>query len=100
MALIPKEQKLVEKFKDRPFALLGVCRDEDAAMGQKTAADEKITWPCWFDGKDRAIDRDYNIMGWPTLYLIDRDGRIVDKDVRLNHLEEIVAKALDQDGSP
>ena len=38
MQLVPHEQKLLETFKDRPFALLGVTSDADAETGAKQRA--------------------------------------------------------------
>ncbi|MFO0788545.1 MAG: TlpA disulfide reductase family protein [Pirellulales bacterium] len=97
MALISEERKLIEKFKDRPFSLIGICGDEDREQANKTAAEEKITWPCWFDGSTNGpIHRDYNITSWPRLYLLDQNGRIADKDVDRNQIEEAVANLLDR----
>jgi peroxiredoxin len=77
---IPEEKDLVERFREEPFALLGVCRDGDAAAGQKTAAEHGMTWPSWFDG-NRSITDDYNVTRWPTFVLIDAEGRIASKNV-------------------
>lgn len=96
MAIIPDERKLAEKFKDRKFTLLGVCSDSSADMARKTADEQHITWPCWFDGENGPINRDYNILKWPTLYLLDQSGRVVDKDMDRWHLEETVARLLEK----
>jgi peroxiredoxin len=98
IAMIPEERNLVEKFKDRPFALLAISRDPDIETSRKTAAEHNMTWPCWFDGHDRSIHRDYNIMGWPTFYLLDQDGRIVNKHLNGSYLERAVAELLDKSG--
>ena len=51
MQLVPQERKLVETFKDRPFALLGVTSDADAETARKTASEHGITWPVWLEAK-------------------------------------------------
>ncbi len=96
MQLVPQEQKLVETFKDRPFALLGVTSDADAETARKTASEHGITWPVWLDGENGPIHRDYNITSWPTLYLLDQSGHLVDMDVDSNHVEEKIADLLDK----
>ena len=96
MAIIPEEQKLVEQFKDKPFALLAVSSDPEIEMSRETAQKQGITWPTWFDGENGRINRDYNIMSWPTLYLLDKQGRIVSKNLDSDHMAEQIAKLLDK----
>ena len=97
MEMIPEERKLTEKFKDRPFSLLGVCGDEDREQAKKTATDEKITWSCWFDGSTQGtIARDYNIRGWPTFYLIDQTGHIVEKDMEHDEMVASISRLLEK----
>jgi len=97
MAMIPTEQKLVETFKDLPFALLGICGDSDLAEAQKTAKEENINWPCWFDGSTHGpITSQYNVMGWPTFYLIDQNGRIAIKDMDRDDMEAEINELLNK----
>jgi peroxiredoxin len=94
MAMIPEERKVLEKFHDQPFTLLGVCGDSNVESAQKTAANEKINWPCWFDGAFGAISRQYNITGWPTFYLIDENGKIAARDLDRDHLADEIGELL------
>ena len=97
MAMVPDEQKLVATHEGQPFALLGICSDETLDEVQKTIADRKIDWPCWYDGKAGPIVHDYNILHWPTIYLLDQSGKIAAKDLRGEDLEakidELIKKA-------
>lgn len=95
MGLIPTEQRLVEAYKDRPFALLGVCGDQSAEEGRKTAEEHGINWPCWFDGQNGPIVRDWNVRGWPTLYILNKEGRIVAKNLVGEQLEEKIKELMD-----
>ena len=79
MAMVPDEQKLVATYEGQPFALLGICSDETLDEAQKTIADRKIDWPCWFDGESGPIARDWNVLSWPTVYVLNQRGRIVAK---------------------
>ena len=49
-AMYPDERKLVERLKDKPFALLSVSSDPDKETLRKAIAEETITWRCWWDG--------------------------------------------------
>lgn len=78
MALVPHERELVEKMKDKPFALVGVNGDELTDAVRKTIADKQITWRSFQDeqkGKP-ATSRAWEIEGWPTIYVIDHKGVI------------------------
>ena len=95
MGLIPTEQRLVETYKDRPFVLLGVSGDETAEQARKTAEEHGITWPSWLDGKNGPIVRDWNVLGWPTTYILDKQGRIVAKNLPGEALEDKVKELMD-----
>jgi hypothetical protein len=77
--MYPHERSLVEKFKDRPFVILGVNSDDDREQLKQVLVKEKLTWRSfWDDGStDGPIARRWNVTGWPTLYLIDHTGTIV-----------------------
>jgi thiol-disulfide isomerase/thioredoxin len=50
--LYPMERKLVEKFRNKPFALLSVSEDEKIDTLRASLASGEITWRCWYDGED------------------------------------------------
>jgi peroxiredoxin len=95
MGKVPLEQRLIDKYKERPFALLGICTDNEIDEAQKTAEEHKISWPCWFDGENGPIARDYNILTWPTIYVLDRNGAIVGKDIGDEELDALIANMID-----
>jgi hypothetical protein len=76
--MYPHERSLVEKMKGRPFAIIGVNSDGDRAALKKTIAQEKITWRSFWDGgsTNGPISSEWNVQGWPTLYLLDHNGVI------------------------
>jgi thiol-disulfide isomerase/thioredoxin len=95
IAMIPKEKELVEKFKHEPFALLAVCADGDPELARKTVEDHGMGWSCLYDGENGLIARDYNVLSWPTFYLLDKNGRIAAKDLDRDHMDVQIAKLLD-----
>ena len=100
MAAVPHEKRIVERFKGRPFTLVGVNGDDDPAAAKKAIATAEIPWRSFRDAKSagvRTISDHYNISGWPTVYVLDRKGVIRAKNfygVELDELlEELVAEA-------
>ena len=98
MGLIPHERELVEKYTDRPFALIGVNGDPDKKDLKRVL--EKITWRsfwCGSKGPEGPIPMTWNVNGWPTIYVIDEKGVIRAKNAHGTSLdariEEWVKKA-------
>jgi thiol-disulfide isomerase/thioredoxin len=94
MAMVPHERTLVERLKDKPFALIGVNTDDKretlAAVEQK----EKMTWRAWWDGPDGEIAFKWNIRYFPTVYVLDHKGVIRFKDVHDKDLDKAVDQLL------
>jgi len=88
--MYPHERSLVKKFNDRPFAILGVNSDEDLDLLKTRIEKENITWRSWRNGGSTSgpISSEWNVSGWPTIFLIDHKGVIRFKDVRGDALDE------------
>jgi hypothetical protein len=95
--MIPHERSLVERLKDKPFALLGVNSDVDKSYyfaEQKTMG---VTWRsfwCGEKGTSGPIPTKWNVRGWPTIYVIDHEGVIRYKNVRGEKMDEAVDALL------
>lgn len=94
MAAVPAEKALAEKYRDRPFVLLGVNGDGDTASARKAVMKNEIPWRSFWNGGDERISRAWNVRGWPTVYLIDHAG-IIRERVFVKHesVEPLVAAA-------
>jgi RNA polymerase sigma factor (sigma-70 family) len=92
MREVPHEREMVEKYKGKPFALLGVNCRENAESARKTMAAEKMTWPQWHDGEDDAgpIVERYHVRGYPTVFVIDAQGVIRNKNAHGEGLDQLV----------
>ncbi len=74
--MLPAEKALVERLKDKPFALIGVNSDpvEKAKAG---IAREGITWRNALEGSTSGpLPTDWHVQSWPTLYVMDAKGVI------------------------
>lgn len=78
MAQVPHERELAAKYRDRPFALLGVDCESDTAAALAVMKKEEITWPNWNDGDpgEGPIARAYHVRGYPSSFVIDPQGTI------------------------
>src|SRR5690349_5751497 len=77
--MYPHERSLVKKLADKPFALVGVNSDQNLEELKKVLEEEKITWRSFWNGKQGTrgpISTEWNVHGWPTLYVIDHKGVI------------------------
>ncbi len=91
--MYPHERSLVKKYKDRPFALIGVNSDTDLKKLKKRLEEENITWRSFWNGEKGTsgpISTAWNVHGWPTIYVIDAKGIIRYKNVRGESLEHAI----------
>jgi peroxiredoxin len=77
VAMVPHERELIRRMEGKPFALLGVNGDEDRERMRYQSKELQITWRSFYDGgPDGPISRSWNVQGWPTVVVLDRDGVI------------------------
>jgi hypothetical protein len=79
--MIPHERSLVNKLAGKPFVLIGVNSDQDPAQLKKDLKENQVTWRSFQNKRKdtKAIAQEWNVRGWPTLYLIDHQGIIKKK---------------------
>ena len=78
-AMMPHEREIVERFKDRPFVMVSVNSSERREEICKSISEKAITWRCWWDPRGKSsgpIATRWHVEGWPTVYLLDHQGRI------------------------
>ncbi len=96
--MYPHERSLVKRLADKPFVLLGINSDRDREELREIMEQEKITWRSWWDGGSTSgpIARQWNVHGWPTVYVLDHQGVIRHKDLREKELDDAVDALLNQ----
>jgi hypothetical protein len=90
------ERSLVEKYADKPFAIVGINSDRDRDKLKERMAEEGITWKSFFDGGGTRgpIASAWNVSGWPTIYVLDAEGRIRFKDVRGEEMDAAIEELM------
>ena len=97
-AMIPHEREMVEKFKDKPFALISVSADDEKKELTDFIAKEPMPWAHWWEGPDAPLLKQWNVRFFPTIYVIDGKGVIRHKQIRGQELDKAVEKLLAEAG--
>src|SRR5262245_20461797 len=91
------ERSLVKRLEGKPFALIGVNSDSDREQLKRVLLRERITWRSFWDGgsPDGPIARQWQIDGWPSIWVIDHKGviRYRDPDDLDQAVETLLAEA-------
>jgi hypothetical protein len=97
--MYPHERSLVKRLANEPFALIGINSDKDLAALKPVLEKEEITWRSFWNGPEGTrgpISARWNVSAWPTIYVIDAEGRIRDKNVRGEDMDKAVDKLLEE----
>src|SRR5438105_4790701 len=76
--MLPHEREMTERLAGKPFTLFGINSDQDRSVLKRVMRDEKITWPNIWGGPPgkNEIAKQWNVRGWPTIYVLDHEGII------------------------
>ena len=99
--MYPHERSLVRKLADKPFAIVGVNSDRNLDKVRSTAAKKSISWRSFWNGEEGTqgpISKKWRITGWPTTYLIDKDGVIRHKNLRGEALDKAIEELMAEMG--
>lgn len=100
---IPFERELAERFKDRPFAILGINCDQDLNAARKAVETEQVSWPNWSDPFTDAgpgpISERFHIHGFPSTFVLDGAGIIRAKGARGDVLHKQVESLIGESKS-
>ncbi|GAA3619555.1 TlpA family protein disulfide reductase [Flavivirga jejuensis] len=97
---MPHIRALYDKYKNQGFEVVGIVADGDGAKDQifEILKKNKANWPQFLDGGDNvsvSYHALYKIKALPTVWLLNKDGVIVNRNARGASLEPLVRKYLD-----
>jgi thiol-disulfide isomerase/thioredoxin len=93
-AMIPHERELVERLKNKPFALISVSFDDKKETLTSFLEKEKMPWSHWWNGRKGEIGEQLNIRFFPTIFVLDAKGVIRYKGVRGKAMDKAVDALL------
>ena len=92
----PNVVRMYQKYKDKGFEIYGVSLDESKEKWVTAIAKDKLTWPHVSDlkGWNSSAALKYNIQAIPQTLLLDKEGKIIAKNLRGKPLEDKIASLL------
>lgn len=92
----PNVVKMYSKYKNKDFEIFGVSLDKSKDAWVKAIENDGITWPQVSDLQfwNCAAAKTYQVKGIPQTYLIDKEGKILAKNLRGTALESKLAEVL------
>jgi peroxiredoxin len=92
---LPKVKAAYERLHSQGFEIVGISFDKDQGKLESFVDKENMPWPQYFDGKgwDNDFGREYGITSIPAMWLVDKQGNLVDMSAR-NNLTAKVEKLL------
>lgn len=92
----PSLVKIYNEFKQKGFEIFGVASETDKQQWKKAIKADRLTWINVTDlnGSNNKASMIYGVSGYPTNFLIDKDGTIIVKDVHGEDLRNWLLKIL------
>lgn len=99
--MYPHERSLVKRLAGKPFALLGINSDKNKDTLKTRMKEENITWRSFWNGPQGTsgpISMRWNVLRWPTIYVLDHTGVIRFKGPRGESMDDAVNQLLEEMG--
>ena len=95
-AEMPNVIQAYKKFHPQGFEVVGISLDQSKDRLLQYTEKQGMPWPQYFDGKgwDNAISRQYGISSIPSMWLLDKTGKIRSTSARGPHLAKLVEQLL------
>ena len=74
---MPHLRELVKLHGDQPFAIIGVNTGDDPETFRSGTEEFEVSWISAYQGEETPIADLYRVNGYPTYFLLDTEGRIV-----------------------
>ncbi|GAB4028440.1 redoxin domain-containing protein [Spirosoma koreense] len=92
----PNVVRMYNKFKDKGFAIYSVSLDQAKTNWTKAIRNDNMTWTHVSDLKywQSAAAQQYGVQAIPATFLLDKDGKIIAKNLRGDALEQKLEEVL------
>ena len=94
IAEMPNVKKIYDTCKDMGFVVIGISLDNDASEVRDFLKKCELPWRQICDGQDGPLEKLFQIRGIPSLWLIDRAGKVISYKVRGAELRKLVDEAV------
>ena len=96
---LPDLVKLYEKYHGKGLEVVGVSLDNEKADLEAFLKEQPMSWPQIFEpgGIDSRLATEYGIISLPTMFLVDGQGKVVNRSLRTaSEVERQLEKLLSQ----
>ena len=94
---MPQLIKLYEKYKDKGFVVIAISLDDDKTKWLNAIAKDLQPWPQFCEFKiwqNSSMLNKWGINGIPYNFLIDKQGKLNDKEITIDSLEDKIRQLL------
>lgn len=88
---IPNLKSIYDRYKIKNFIMIGIANDNLESLS-KFVKENEIEWLQIIQEDDKSIISDYNVVGYPTTFLINEEGIIIAKGLRADELSDKLAE--------
>lgn len=88
----PYRVRAYKKFADKGFEIVGISLDENKKNWEDAVKQDSLSWTqvCDLKGSHSKIVEDFGFIVIPTNFLIDKEGRIIDKNLSDKRIENVL----------
>jgi thiol-disulfide isomerase/thioredoxin len=98
VAQMPRVKNLYAKYHDKGLEVVGVSWDENVeSLKEYLASQDGMPWPQLFDTNNpgvHAVAREFGVATLPTMFLIDKKGKVRNVKAQQENLDEVISKLL------
>nr|BCX00074.1 MAG: hypothetical protein KatS3mg041_0120 [Bacteroidota bacterium] len=93
---LPNLKAVWRKYRDKGLVIIGISLDEDIEAWKRFVRREQMDWVHIGGGSgwEDPVARQYRVQAIPATFLLDREGKIIARNLRGADLERAVAEAL------
>ena len=91
---MPNVKKIYDTYKDMGFVVIGISFDNDASEVRDFLKECELPWRQICDGQDGPLKKLFQIRGIPSLWLIDRQDKVISYKARGAALRKLVDEAV------
>lgn len=95
---IAQIKELYTKYGPKKFAVVGIALDTDKAQLAKYLGQKPIPWPQLHEsgGLDGRLAEELGVLTLPTMFLLDAEGKVVDRNLVIADLEKKLEEMVGQ----
>ena len=95
---IAQIKELYTKYGPKKFAVVGIALDTDKAQLAKYLGQKPIPWPQLHEagGLDGRLAEELGVLTLPTMFLLDADGKVIDRNLVIADLEKKLEEMVGQ----